>query len=264
MDKKRNSRRRPGDAESQGESDEKMNDAALDAASLEAQAPAPRPALLLRMPRFVGDALAAFIRSRLPGAAVDIVDPADDERALTTDADLLVWRRVTDEADPLASLAELAARGRRVALIVDTYDAALVSRALAARLRAVVPARLPAEALFWALRLVIEGGTYFPCEAAWLLPTATAPATGASGLPEELEQFTPRQLMVLAYVCQGASNKVIGRALGMQETTVKAHLGAIMGRLNLENRTQLAIRYAAVASMLAADTAGRQPGGAAG
>src|SRR5579885_239655 len=144
------------------------------------------PSLLLRMPRFVGDTLAAFIRDRLDGAEVEIVDPADDARALATDADLVVWRRVAgDTEDPLAVFAGLVAQGRRIALIVDGYDAALIKHGLSAGLRAVIPARLPAEALFWALRLVLEGGTYFPCEAAWLLPAAASSAAAGSGLPQE-------------------------------------------------------------------------------
>ena len=56
--------------------------------------------------------------------------------------------------------------------------------------------------------------------------------------------MTPRQLDVLGYICQGMSNKIIARALGMRETTVKAHVMQIMRRLNAENRTQVALRVA--------------------
>jgi DNA-binding NarL/FixJ family response regulator len=40
------------------------------------------------------------------------------------------------------------------------------------------------------------------------------------------------------------SNKIIARALGMRETTVKAHVMQIMRRLNADNRTQVALRVA--------------------
>jgi DNA-binding NarL/FixJ family response regulator len=55
------------------------------------------------------------------------------------------------------------------------------------------------------------------------------------------------------------SNKIIARALGMRETTVKAHVMQIMRRLNAENRTQVALR---VSQMGFLGTAGAKGQGA--
>lgn len=54
-------------------------------------------------------------------------------------------------------------------------------------------------------------------------------------------EFTERQYAVLACLCQGDPNKVIGRKLGMTETTVKVHVREIMRKLGVCNRTQVAI-----------------------
>ncbi|WP_197427324.1 response regulator transcription factor [Bradyrhizobium retamae] len=65
---------------------------------------------------------------------------------------------------------------------------------------------------------------------------------GARHAPE----FTERQYAVLACLCQGDPNKVIGRKLGMTETTVKVHVREIMRKLGVSNRTQVAIAAAHV------------------
>jgi DNA-binding NarL/FixJ family response regulator len=59
-------------------------------------------------------------------------------------------------------------------------------------------------------------------------------------------EFTERQYAVLACLCQGDPNKVIGRKLGMTETTVKVHVREIMRKLGVSNRTQVAIAGARV------------------
>lgn len=65
---------------------------------------------------------------------------------------------------------------------------------------------------------------------------------GARHAPE----FTERQYAVLVCLCQGDPNKVIGRKLGMTETTVKVHVREIMRKLGVSNRTQVAIAGAHV------------------
>ena len=67
---------------------------------------------------------------------------------------------------------------------------------------------------------------------------------GARHAPE----FTERQYAVLVCLCQGDPNKVIGRKLGMTETTVKVHVREIMSKLGVSNRTQVAIAAAHVCS----------------
>lgn len=65
-------------------------------------------------------------------------------------------------------------------------------------------------------------------------------ANGSSSVRQGPE-FTERQYAVLACLCQGDPNKVVGRKLGMTETTVKVHVREIMRKLGVCNRTQIAI-----------------------
>jgi DNA-binding NarL/FixJ family response regulator len=56
-----------------------------------------------------------------------------------------------------------------------------------------------------------------------------------------LLQFTPMQLKILKGVRSGRLNKQIAFDLGIAEATVKAHMTAIMRKLNVSNRTQVAL-----------------------
>ena len=52
--------------------------------------------------------------------------------------------------------------------------------------------------------------------------------------------LTSRQIDVLRLLCEGRSNKEIGRTLGVSQKTVKVHVTAIFKALNVANRVQAA------------------------
>lgn len=54
-------------------------------------------------------------------------------------------------------------------------------------------------------------------------------------------ELTPTQMKVLQGVHSGLLNKQIAYDLGIAEATVKAHMTALMRKLNVRNRTQVAI-----------------------
>ncbi len=56
-----------------------------------------------------------------------------------------------------------------------------------------------------------------------------------------LRSLTPQQARVLVCLQQGYSNKLIARALGIAEPTVKMHLSIVLGKLQCANRVQLAV-----------------------
>ncbi len=60
-------------------------------------------------------------------------------------------------------------------------------------------------------------------------------------VPPSLSRLTPTQLKVLEGVHSGLLNKQIAYDLGIAEATVKAHMTALMRKLNVRNRTQVAI-----------------------
>ncbi len=62
-----------------------------------------------------------------------------------------------------------------------------------------------------------------------------------SGKPVEGPQLTEREGEVIRLVAQGMSNREIAQALVISEKTVKAHVSNILGKLRVEDRTQMAI-----------------------
>jgi len=60
-------------------------------------------------------------------------------------------------------------------------------------------------------------------------------------VPAAFAELTPTQMKVLQGVYSGLLNKQIAFDLGIAEATVKAHMTALMRKLNVRNRTQVAI-----------------------
>ena len=54
--------------------------------------------------------------------------------------------------------------------------------------------------------------------------------------------LTPREQQILSLVqTRGASNKVIAKMLDISESTVKLHIGKVLKKYRVKNRTQLAV-----------------------
>jgi len=58
---------------------------------------------------------------------------------------------------------------------------------------------------------------------------------------ERITRLSPRERDVLALVAGGLSNAEIGERLCLVEGTVKAHVSAVLGRLDVKNRVQAAV-----------------------
>ncbi|MEM8860703.1 MAG: response regulator transcription factor [Chloroflexota bacterium] len=54
--------------------------------------------------------------------------------------------------------------------------------------------------------------------------------------------MTPRELEVLALVVKGMNNRKIGEQLHLATGTVRNHVSEIMGKLNVSDRTQAAVK----------------------
>lgn len=231
-------------------SDADPDKSAAGTAPIPDDASAPRRRIVTRpFSRLGGDTLKAFVEARAPELIVERFDADSDlagRLASSEPVDLILWRQRATETDAIADLRAILDPSYRipVMLMVNSYDAGLVSRAMAHGIAGLVSAHMSADMVLCVLRLILAGGTYFPCEPAWFAPAAVGGGAAPAPPPHSTYGLTPRQLDVLGYISQGLSNKIIARALGMRETTVKAHVMQIMRRLNAENRTQVALRVA--------------------
>jgi len=75
-----------------------------------------------------------------------------------------------------------------------------------------------------------------PAVAARLVDAIAQPAGS-----EPAEPLTPREREVLALIARGLSNKLIARELGIAEKTVKTHVGHLLAKLGVTDRTQAAL-----------------------
>jgi DNA-binding NarL/FixJ family response regulator len=64
---------------------------------------------------------------------------------------------------------------------------------------------------------------------------------GAKLRNDAIIRLTPTQFKVMQGVRSGQLNKQIAFDLGIAEKTVKAHMTALMRKLNVRNRTQVAV-----------------------
>ena len=73
-------------------------------------------------------------------------------------------------------------------------------------------------------------------------------ASDAPSALAPIARLTPTQVKVLRGVHSGQLNKQIAYDLGIAEATVKAHMTALMRKLNVRNRTQVAVVAEALAA----------------
>jgi DNA-binding NarL/FixJ family response regulator len=98
----------------------------------------------------------------------------------------------------------------------------------------------PRKQMIQALEQVLAGSIYLPAD----IIRAGAGDEGAASrrepddLSEVLATLTRKQLQVFERMSRGESNKVIAYQLNIAESTVKAHVSAILRKLGATNRVQ--------------------------
>ena len=91
-----------------------------------------------------------------------------------------------------------------------------------------------------AISVVLDGSVWAPRKVlARLLESTLQEGSGSSHAPV---RFTRRELEVLRLLVLGHPNRQIASALGVDEGTVKAHMGRLMRKAGVDNRTALSMR----------------------
>ncbi len=105
---------------------------------------------------------------------------------------------------------------------------------------------VPSEKLVEAIRITASGESFLqPSVAARLVAEFNRMAEGQAQSPDTdalVEALSERELEILQIVAAGASNKEIATQLFIAEGTVKNHLTNILGKLEVRDRTQAALK----------------------
>ncbi|MGI9418828.1 MAG: response regulator transcription factor [Geminicoccaceae bacterium] len=124
-----------------------------------------------------------------------------------------------------------------VVVVSANEDPSAIRRCLEFGASGFVPKSLPVETIRGAIRGVLEGGVWTP-------PDLDLDQVGdgeTAELVTRLATLTPQQVRVLMMLSEGLLNKQIAFKLSVSEATVKAHVSAILQKLNVDSRTQAVI-----------------------
>jgi DNA-binding NarL/FixJ family response regulator len=95
-----------------------------------------------------------------------------------------------------------------------------------------------------AIEVVRDGSVWAPRKvlARLLESTLHMAESAAESAQQRPVRFTRRELEVLRLLVMGHPNRQIANALGVDEGTVKAHMGRLMRKAGVDNRTALSMR----------------------
>lgn len=108
-----------------------------------------------------------------------------------------------------------------------------VFRALEMGARGYVPKTLTAKSMTNALKFIASGEVF--------VPSVVASSMAQGQRSRRPSTLTAKEMDVLRGICRGDANKDIARDLGLTEITVKMHVRSICAKLNVSNRTQIAM-----------------------
>lgn len=144
-------------------------------------------------------------------------------------------RRIVDAVAP-----------RPVVVFSMLEDPAEMRAVLAEGVRAFIPKSTQHGVLGGIMRIVLAGGTYVPPQLGMMADLAamsgTAPSSADGGLPGPLRGLTARQRQVMELLGEGLSNNDICDRLGLNLSTVKAHVSGVLRALGADSRTQAALK----------------------
>jgi DNA-binding NarL/FixJ family response regulator len=162
------------------------------------------------------------------------------ELALTLQPDVVLMDVRMPIMDGVAATRALAEQAPHIKVLVLTTfdDDEYVTQALRCGAKGYLLKDTPSTELADAIRAIHRGYTQF---GPGLMEKAFASAPIPADPPEAFTQLTPREQEVLQLIATGCSNREIAEKLYISERTVKNHVNSLLRRLNLRDRTQVAI-----------------------
>jgi NarL family two-component system response regulator LiaR len=189
----------------------------------------------------VREGLLAFLELQ-DGIAV-VGEASDGNEAIEQAArllpDVILMDLVMPELDGLAAMRTIRAGTPEVRVIVLTsyLDDATLLPALRAGAAGYLLKNAQPQEIARAVRAAHAGEALIdPVVAARMVETLAG-----EDREEPLDRLTPREREVLILIGRGFPNKLIARELGLSEKTVKAHVGRVLAKLEVTDRTQAAV-----------------------
>lgn len=124
-----------------------------------------------------------------------------------------------------------------VMVVSATDDVVTIRRAMELGASGFVSKSAGMEEIGLAVRTVLEGGEWSPCD----IELGTENDAEIAGLISRIRALTPQQTRVLSMLGQGLLNKQLAYELNISEATVKAHVSAVLQKLGVDSRTQAVI-----------------------
>ena len=179
------------------------------------------------------------------GEAADGVEAVEQAVALSPDVVLMDIRM--PRLDGISATRSVVARTSSRVLVLTTFDSdEYVYEALTCGASGFLLKDVPAEHLVTAIRSVARGDALIdPSVTRRLIgrfTRAIRPEREAtSGIPARLSVLTARELDVLRLMATGLTNTEIAQRLVVEESTVKTHVGRVLGKLELRDRVQAVV-----------------------
>ena len=154
------------------------------------------------------------------------------------DIDLVLLDLKMPRVQGLSGLVYLRAQYPAVPIVVVSAsdEPGVIRRALDLGASGFISKSSPVEEMQGAVASVLGGGVWWPAGL-----EREAAGDGESELARRLTTLTPQQMRVLMMLREGLLNKQIAFNLGVSEATIKAHVSAILHKLDVESRTQAVI-----------------------
>lgn len=124
-----------------------------------------------------------------------------------------------------------------VVVVSGTEDSSVIARALSLGASGYIPKSTPVPQMHGAVSMILDGGEWVPDG----VDLNAGSDSEADDIARRMSTLTPQQMRVLMMLREGLLNKQIAYELSVSEATIKAHVSAILQKLNVESRTQAVI-----------------------
>jgi len=185
----------------------------------------------------------------------DIVEAGDFEAArkaaaANPNADLLLLDLAMPGVSGLSGLISLRAEFQSLPVVIVSAsdDPATIRRALDLGASGFISKSASIEDIREGIGSVLDGNVYTPGG----YVRGAEQDSEVADLIARLRTLTPQQSRVLAMLAEGLLNKQIAYELGVSEATIKAHVSAILLKLNVDSRTQAVIQLGKIGAAQAA------------